>query len=70
MARVFIRHSVSDYDEWRSAFDADKPSRAIAGLTDIAVLRDTADPTSVWIVAEGERATVEDMIESPDIWFA
>lgn len=67
MARVFINHPVADYDTWRPIFDADKPRRAAAGLIDVAVLRDADNPNSVWIVGEGERAGVEQMLQNPDL---
>jgi hypothetical protein len=40
MPRVFIAHPVADYDTWRPVYDADKPRRAAAGITDVAVFRD------------------------------
>jgi hypothetical protein len=67
MARVFINHPVSDYNQWRSAFDADKPRREGAGLVDIAVLRDADDPNSIWIVGEGERKATEEMLQNPEL---
>lgn len=67
MARVFINHPVADFDTWRPVFGADKPRRAAAGLEDIAVLRDADNPNSIWIVGEGERAGVEQMLGNPDV---
>jgi hypothetical protein len=67
MARMFINHPVSDYGKWRPVFDADKPRRAAAGLTDVAVLRDADNPNSVWIVADGEREAAEEMLQTPDL---
>jgi len=67
MARIFLNHPVSDSDKWRPAFDADQDRRVAAGLTDIAVLRDVDDPSSIWIVGEGEKAAAEQMVQDPDL---
>jgi hypothetical protein len=64
---VFIHHPVADYDKWRPVFDADKPRRESAGLVDIAVLRDADDPNSIWIVGDGDPATVEAMLADPEL---
>ncbi len=32
--RLFVKHKVKDYDAWKKVFDADKPNREAAGLTD------------------------------------
>ena len=65
MARIFIQHEVSDYDTWRPHFDADQPSRAAAGIKDVAVLRDAANPNSVWLVHEADAAIVEPVLADP-----
>jgi hypothetical protein len=67
MSRVFINHPVSNYEKWRPAFEADKPRRVAAGLTDVAVLRDADNPNSIWIVGEGEREAVEQMFQNPEL---
>lgn len=67
MARIFITHPVADFEKWRPYFDADKPRRTAAGLTDVAVLRDVDDPGSVWIVFEGEAAVAEAMLKDPEL---
>jgi hypothetical protein len=67
MARVFIHHPVADYDKWRPVFDADQPRRESAGLVDVAVLRDADDPNSIWIVGDGDPATVEAFLSDPEL---
>ncbi len=66
MAHIFIQHDVADYDAWRPTFDADKPNRAAAGATDVAVLRDADNPNSVWMVMEADPAIVEPMMSDPE----
>ena len=67
MARVFVNHPVADYDKWRPVFDADKSRRAAFGVTDVAVLRDTDDPDSIWIVAESDAAKLEALLSDPEL---
>jgi hypothetical protein len=67
MARVVIHHPVGDHEAWRRHFDADKTSRAAAGITDVAVLRDADDPDSVRVVHEGDAALVEPMLQDPEL---
>ncbi len=67
MARVFIAHPVADYDKWRPVYDADKPRRAAAGVTDVAVFRDADDPNSVLIVAEADAASVDALLSDPEL---
>jgi hypothetical protein len=67
MAKIFLQHPVADYDKWRTAFDEDAPRRGSAGLSSVRVLRDTDDPSSVWLVADGDRATVEGMLQDPEL---
>jgi len=66
MAHVFMQHQVADYDAWRPVFDADKGGREAAGVTDVAVLRDVADPNSVWMVFEADPALIEPMMSDPE----
>ncbi len=65
MAHIFMQHQVADYDAWRPIFDGDASNRAAAGVTDIAVLRDAADPNSIWTVYDADPAIVEPMLADP-----
>ena len=65
MEHIFMQHQVADYDVWRPIFDADSSNRATAGVTDIAVLRDVADPNSIWTVYDADPALIEPMMSDP-----
>ncbi len=65
MAHIFMQHQVADYDAWRPIFDSDASNRAAAGVTDIAVLRDVADPNSIWTVYDADPALIEPMMSDP-----
>ena len=67
MAKIFMQHPVADYDKWRPVFDEDASRREAAGLTSVRVLRDADDPHSVWLVADGDRASVEAMLQDPEL---
>ena len=47
MVRMYVRHTVSDYDAWRRAYDAF--DRASLGARDHAVYRSVDDPTDVTV---------------------
>ena len=53
--------------DWRPIFDADRPRLAVAGVTVVAVLRDTDNPNSVWICLDGERAVGEKFLQDPEV---
>ena len=67
MARGFPTHPVSDYEKWRPIFDADRPRLAAAGVTVVAVLRDTANPNLGWSCLDGERAVGEKFLQDPEV---
>jgi hypothetical protein len=67
MAKMFMQHPVADYDAWRPVFDRDAPRRESAGLTDVRVLRDADDPQSVWLVADGDPARMQEMLGDPEL---
>ena len=66
MAHIIIQHQVADFDTWRPVYEADRPGRQAAGVTDVAVLRDADDPNSVWLVHEGDPALVGPMMSDPE----
>ncbi len=66
MAHIIIQHQVADFDAWRPTYEADRPGRQAAGVTDVAVLRDADDPNSVWLVHEGDPALVGPMMADPE----
>ena len=66
MAHIIIQHQVADFDAWRPIYEADRPGRQAAGVTDVAVLRDADDPNSVWLIHEGDPALVGTMMSDPE----
>ena len=85
MVRVFIRHSVADYDAWRAEYDAFAEERSGMGVRDHAVYRavDDGNELTVWhdfdSRAEAESFTGADRLRevmhnagvlgAPTIWF-
>lgn len=49
MTRLFIRHSVRDYDTWRKAYDAFGSQRTAMGVTGAEVFRSATDPGDVTV---------------------
>jgi len=67
MSKLFLHHPVADFDTWRPVFDGDAPRRESAGLTNVRVLRDVDDPSSVWLVADGDPTKMEEMLGDPEL---
>jgi hypothetical protein len=67
-SRVLITHKVKDWDAWLKVFDADKPNRVAAGLTDRAVGYSVGDNHMVTIaLAISDMKKAEDMAKSPEL---
>lgn len=49
MIRVYIRHSVTDYKEWRKGYDAFDAERRSMGVVGDAVYRAVDDPSDVTV---------------------
>lgn len=47
MIRMFVRHSVNDYEVWRKAYDDFGPTRDRMGVVGAAVFRGAEDPNGV-----------------------
>ena len=63
MVRLFIRHTVADYDAWRQGYDAFDEVRRPMGVTGDAVFQSIDDPNDVTVwhdfeAAEAARAFV------------
>lgn len=67
MGKIFLNHPVADYDAWRPVYDADAPRREAAGMTNIAVLRDVANPNSIWMVGDGDPDKFNEMMQDPEL---
>ena len=51
MKYVLARHKVADFDHWKTVYDQDAGIRREAGLHEVFVLRNTADPQEVFVLA-------------------
>ena len=67
MAKIFLTHSVADYETWRAVFDQDAARRAAYGLTNVSVLRGADNPNQIWLVADGEPDKVNEMMQDPGL---
>lgn len=67
-SRLLITHKVKDWDAWLKVFDADKPNRVAAGLTDRALGYSVGDNHMVTIaLAISDMKKAEDMAKSPEL---
>ena len=48
--RMFVRHEVSDYAEWRKAFDGFAPTQKKLGVVGKAVYQSVDDPNDVTVI--------------------
>jgi hypothetical protein len=63
-----IIHEVKDFAAWKPVYDADAPNRAAAGLTDVLLGRDSANPNLVGLIfGISDRAKAEAMMQSPKL---
>lgn len=84
MVRLFVRHSVDDYDAWRRTYDEFDNQRGPMGVTGDAVFQSVDDPNDVTLwhgfdTAEAARACflrrAEDAMQQavvqgePKVWF-
>lgn len=67
MAKLFLTHTVADYDTWRTVFDQDAARRDGYGLTGVTVLRDTSDANRIWMVADGDPGKADEMMHDPEL---
>ena len=68
MKNAIMRHKVTDFNKWKTIYDADKPNREKAGLKDQWVKRNEQDPSEVvmyYEVADQKRA--EEFAHSQDL---
>ena len=50
MTYLMVRHKVSDFGEWKAAYDARAPARARAGLKQEHLLRNIDNPDEIVIL--------------------
>ncbi|WP_428420488.1 hypothetical protein [Methylibium sp.] len=82
---MLIRHKVRDFKTWKAGYDAHRPKRTEAGLTEKYLLRGAEDPNEVVALFEAQDpdrakafATSADLrekmqevgvVDKPDIYF-
>jgi hypothetical protein len=52
MPHLLVRHKVSDFSKWKSAYDAHSPARKEGGLQEEHLLRNMDDPNEVILLFE------------------
>ena len=82
---VLVRHKVRDFSEWKRGYDAHRPKRAEAGLTEKHLLRGANDSNEVVLLFQARdlnrakaftasadlRETMQKfgVLDKPDIYF-
>jgi hypothetical protein len=54
MRYLLVRHKVAEFDQWKSAYDAQLPARQKAGLKEVHLLRNIDAPNEVLLLYEEE----------------
>ena len=54
MPHLLVRHKVSDFSKWKSAYDTHSSARQGAGLKEEHLLRNTDDPNEVVMLFEAK----------------
>ena len=68
MTNLFVRHSVTDFETWKSGFDDHGTVRREYGLTDVGLYRGADDPNDVTIIlATDDVPRGEEFIASDDL---
>jgi hypothetical protein len=63
-----VIHECRDFSTWRTAYDADLPGRTAAGLTELHVVREHANPNMIGLVFEASDVNrAKAMMASPDL---
>ena len=52
MPHLLVRHKVSNFSRWKSAYDAHLPARKEAGLKEERLLRNVENPNEVFLFFE------------------
>ena len=52
MPHLLVRHKVSDFSKWKSAYDAHSPARKEVGLKEEHLLRNMDNPNEVILLFE------------------
>jgi quinol monooxygenase YgiN len=54
MTTMFVRHKVSDYDNWKRVYDEIAPARKEKGVTAASVHRDANDSNTIFVTHQFE----------------
>jgi heme-degrading monooxygenase HmoA len=85
MQALLIRHKVTDYETWQSAFDEQDATRRAHGCQCSRLFRNASDPNELlillewddleraWLFAQSDDLRAElkrtDVADEPDLWF-
>lgn len=65
---VLVRHKVRDFAEWKRAYDAHRPKRAEAGVTQKHLMRNAENANEVVILFEAkDLKRAKSFVESADL---
>ena len=67
MAIIILNHDVKDFASWKVHYDADADRRINAGFKELAVGTKSDNPNTVYLIWEGDPATLEKMISDPEL---
>lgn len=65
---LLVRHKVRDFAKWKTVYDAHKPTRDQAGVTEKHLLRGADDPNDIFILfAAQDLGRAKTFAESADL---
>ena len=67
MAIIILSHDVADFKAWKPHYDGDRARREQAGFKEIAVGTQADKPKKVFVIWEGDPATVQGMLSDPEL---
>lgn len=68
MAMMTVQFTIGEYSKWRKGFDAGKPMRASAGISNERVFRNADNPNEVIIVGDASDVQkAQQMMSSPEL---
>lgn len=67
MATIIMSHDVADYATWKPFYDADSSRREEAGFKELAVGASSDDPNKVFIIWDGDKAIMDQMLQDPEL---
>ncbi len=50
MAFILVRHKVTNFEAWETAYDDHRDARQLAGLTELHLLRNRVDPNDIVVL--------------------